>query len=160
MKDFSKTWKSSKDPAKQRKYRTNAPLHIKRKLVSSTLSKDNREKFNKRSAPVVKGDKVKVMRGSFRGKTGTVTATFVKRGFVHVDVCHMVKKSGAKSYYPMNASNLMITELNLKDGKRETSLKSDAKVQKTTAKASSPKVKAETAKPAEKKAKPAKSKEE
>ena len=37
---FSKHWKSSKQPRKQRKYRAKAPLHIKRKLLNVNLSKE------------------------------------------------------------------------------------------------------------------------
>jgi len=36
---FSTTWKASKQPRKQRKYSANAPLHIKRKMLSANLSK-------------------------------------------------------------------------------------------------------------------------
>ncbi|MCW1309534.1 MAG: 60S ribosomal protein L26, partial [Candidatus Nanoarchaeia archaeon] len=38
MKYWSKKWKSSKKPSKQRKYRYNAPLHIRRKFLSVNLS--------------------------------------------------------------------------------------------------------------------------
>ena len=44
MKEFSKSWVSSKKPGKQRKYRINAPLNIKRKFLSVHLSKELREK--------------------------------------------------------------------------------------------------------------------
>ena len=46
---FSKSWKSSKQPRKQRKYSANAPLHLKRKLLSVNLSKELRKKYGKRS---------------------------------------------------------------------------------------------------------------
>ena len=47
-KDFSKSWKSSRQPRKQRKYVFNAPLHIRHKLVSANLSKELRKKYGKR----------------------------------------------------------------------------------------------------------------
>ena len=40
---YSPDWKSSKKPAKQRKYRANAPLHIKRKFMAAVLNKKLRE---------------------------------------------------------------------------------------------------------------------
>ena len=69
---FSKTWIKSKQPRKQRKYRYNAPEHVKKKFVSVNLSKELREKHSRRNIPVVKGDKVKIMRGQFKGKSGEV----------------------------------------------------------------------------------------
>ena len=36
-KEFSKNWKASKQPRKQRKYRANAPLHLKRKMINITF---------------------------------------------------------------------------------------------------------------------------
>ena len=46
-KDWNKTWNSSTQPRKQRKFRHNAPIHIRRKLMSSTLSKELRKKYGK-----------------------------------------------------------------------------------------------------------------
>ncbi len=58
---FSKSWKSSKQPRKQRKYAANAPLHLKRKLLSVNLSKDLRKKYGKRNMMIRKEDVVKIM---------------------------------------------------------------------------------------------------
>ena len=76
---FSKYWKSSKQPRKQRKYRANAPLHIKRKMININLSKDLRKSHGKRSCPAVKGDLIKVMRGKFRKKQGKITRVDIKK---------------------------------------------------------------------------------
>ena len=51
---FSKSWKSSKQPRKQRKYIAKAPLHIKRKLMGVNLSKELRKKHGKRNIVVRK----------------------------------------------------------------------------------------------------------
>lgn len=122
MKTFSKTWKESKDKSKQRKYKFNAPLHTKRSMLSANLSKELREKYTRRSFPVVVGDKVKIAVGSFKGKTGKVTKVNVKDSKLIIDVAYTMKKSGAKSFYPVNASNVQIIEFNLKDSVREKSL--------------------------------------
>ncbi|MCD6381372.1 MAG: 50S ribosomal protein L24, partial [Candidatus Aenigmarchaeota archaeon] len=66
-KKFSKKWVSSKEPRKQRKYRYNAPLHIRQKLVSAHLTKELRNELGIRSLPVRKNDRVKIMRGKFKG---------------------------------------------------------------------------------------------
>ncbi len=119
---FSKFWKSSKQPRKQRKYRYNAPLHLKRKFLSTTLSKELREKYGKRNIKIRVGDKVTVMAGQFKKKTGTVSRVDMKKIKIYVEGVEMIKRDGSKVQYPINPSNLMITELLLTDLKRKESL--------------------------------------
>ena len=119
---FSKEWKSSKQPRKQRKYRYNAPLHIKGTMMSAHLSKELKEKYKKRSARVVKGDKVKISRGQFKTKTGKVERVDTKQGKVYITGIEMMKKDGTKTMYPINPSNLILIELHLEDKKRVKSL--------------------------------------
>jgi len=71
-KEFSVKWIGSKQPRKQRKYRANAPLHIKRKFMSANLAKELRKRYGNRSFPLKKGDSIKIMRGEFKGKTGKI----------------------------------------------------------------------------------------
>ena len=78
-KKFSISWKGSKKPNKQRKYRINAPLHIKQKLASCHLSKELRKKYNKRNVTLRKGDKVKVICGSFKKHEGKVERIDLKK---------------------------------------------------------------------------------
>ena len=78
-KKFSKSWVSSKKPRKKRKYRANAPLNIKRKFLSSHLSKELRDKYKIRNIPVRKNDKVKIVRGQFKGKTGKIIKVITKK---------------------------------------------------------------------------------
>jgi len=84
-KKWSREWISSVQPRKQRKYRYNAPLHIRHKLVSAHLSKELRERYGKRSLPVRKGDEVKVMKGKFKGVVGTVSRVSLKKLKVYID---------------------------------------------------------------------------
>ena len=118
MKEWSKSWKSSKSRRKQRKYRFNAPLHIKRKFVSSHLSKELNKKYNKRSITVITGDKVKVMRGQFKGQTGKVEKVNTKLCKIIVAGMEIQKKDGNKVQLMITPSNVIITELNLEDKKR------------------------------------------
>ncbi len=138
-KKFSKHWKSSKQPRKQRKYRKNAPLHIKRKFLSTHLSKELRKKYNKRNIPIRKGDKVKILRGQFKKKIGKVDRVLLKRQKVYIENIALTKKDGSKVPYPINPSNLIITELFLEDKKRKKVL--ERGIKKPTAKVEkSPKV--------------------
>jgi len=119
---FSSSWIRSKQPRKQRKYRYNAPLHIKQKFVSAHLSKDLREKYKRRSINLRKGDSVKVMRGQFRNKTGKIDEVNLKRTKVYVSGIEIAKRDGTKARYPLNPSNLVITEVDINDKMRNKSL--------------------------------------
>ena len=81
---------ASIQPRKQRKFRYNAPIHVRGAFLHATLADDLRKKYGKRSFRVVTGDTVKVLRGEFAG-----------------DVPR-----------PIDPSKVMITKLNLKDAKR------------------------------------------
>ena len=124
---FSKHWKSSKQPRKQRKYAANAPLHLKRKLLSVNLSKELRKKFKKRNMVVRKGDTVKVMIGKFKKKTGKIMEVNVKRSKVIIEGITVKKQDGSKANIKMRPSNLQIIELNLDDKKRMKTTKEEKK---------------------------------
>ncbi|RLJ09647.1 MAG: 50S ribosomal protein L24 [Candidatus Aenigmatarchaeota archaeon] len=117
-KKWSREWISSVQPRKQRKYRYNAPLHIRHKLVSAHLSKELRERYGKRSLPVRKGDEVKVMKGKFKGVVGTVSRVSLKKLKVYIDEVKVKKSDGTEVMAPIDPSNLMIIKLNLDDKKR------------------------------------------
>lgn len=116
---------------KQRKYKNNAPLHVKRKMMVSSLSKDLRNEYGIRSFPIRKGDNVLVTTGSFKGKKGKVTEVSIKRMFVHVEGVEQAKGDGTKSFYPVNPSNLVIEKFNLKDKLRAEKLEKLKEVKKS-----------------------------
>ncbi len=115
---FSTSWKSSKQPRKQRKYAANAPLHLKRKLLSVNLSKELRKKYGKRNIPLRKRDNVKIMRGKFKGKQGKVTEVKTKMEKIFIEKIQVKKRDGSSVNVPIRASNLQIIELNTEDRKR------------------------------------------
>ena len=118
-KEFSTSWKSSSKPRKQRKYAIKAPLHIKRKLVSSHLAESLRSKYKIRSLPLRKGDTVKIMRGQFKKKTGKVARVDLKKTRIYIEGIEMIKKDGSKIPYPIHPSNLLIETLVLEDKQRK-----------------------------------------
>ncbi len=117
-KSYSKSWKASRQPRKQRLYLYNAPEHIQGKSMKSTLSKTLRKRLGKRSLRVRKEDKVKILRGMFKGKEGKVDRVIVKDRKIIVDKAEIYKKDGSKAFYPIDPSNIMITELYVDDKKR------------------------------------------
>jgi len=124
---FSKDWISSSQPRKQRKFRFNAPLHARGKFLHANLAKDLREKYTRKSLRVRKGDKVKVMRGQFKGKVGVVNSVDLTRSKIFVAGVDLMKKDGSKTAMPVQPSNVMIMELQLDDKKRVLKLKAEVK---------------------------------
>ena len=120
---FLKNFKKSVKPKNQRKYRANAPLHKRNNMMKTHLSKELSKKFSKRTARVIKGDKVKIMKGQFKGKSGKVEEVNMKNYKVYVAGIEMQKTEGTKVRIPIAVSNLMITELKLTDKKRQEILK-------------------------------------
>lgn len=119
---WSNSWKSSSQTRKQRKYRFNAPLHIKRKFLSAPLSKDLRSEYKTRSFKVRSGDTVIIKSGQFKGTTGKITKVSVTRTFVHVKGAVLKKSDGSEVFYPIHPSNVEIIKLNLDDKFRVSKL--------------------------------------
>jgi len=118
-KEWSREWIRSKQPRKQRKYRYNAPLHVRQKFVRALLSKELRKSVGCRSLSVRKGDEVKVMRGDFKGKTGKVMRVDLKRGKVFIENLKAKKSTGEEKHVPFEPSNLMIVSINKDDKRRQ-----------------------------------------
>ena len=119
MKEWSNKWVSSRQPRKQRKYRYNAPLHVRQKFVSAHLSEVLRGRFGKRSLPLRKGDEVKVMRGSDKGFKGKIERIDLKEGKVYIEGLNVKKVDGSEVLKPKNPSNLLITESKMEDKRRQ-----------------------------------------
>lgn len=115
---FSSGWRKSKSPRKQRKYRYDAPLHIKQKFMRAHLSKELRQKHSRRNLSIRKGDRVKIVVGQFKGKNGKVDSVDLKKRKVYIEGVEFSKKDGSKSKYPIDPSNITLTEINLDDKMR------------------------------------------
>ncbi|MEM3122065.1 MAG: 50S ribosomal protein L24 [Candidatus Pacearchaeota archaeon] len=126
-KKFSNKWKSSKQARKQRKYRANAPLHLKKKFLSVHLSKDLRKKFGMRSLSLRKGDEIKIMVGKFKGKTGKIGIIDIKNQRVAIDGIQNKKKDGTKVNVYFNPSNLLLISADESDKKRFKLIKKTGK---------------------------------
>ncbi|MCD6536805.1 MAG: 50S ribosomal protein L24 [Thaumarchaeota archaeon] len=114
--------RQSAKPRKQRKRLYNAPLHKLAKLMSAHLSPELREKYKRRSFPVRTGDKVKILRGDFKGVEGKVIGVDRERQMIYVENVTLKKADGSTVNRPIHVSNVMITELNLDDPYRREAL--------------------------------------
>merc|ERR1712072_914784 len=109
---FNKMVSSSR--RKNRKRHFNAPSHIRRKIMSSSLSKDLRAKHNVRSMPIRKDDEVQVVRGHYKGQGGKVVQVYRKKFVIHID-----KANGASTNVGIHPSKVVIRKLKMdKDRKR------------------------------------------
>ena len=105
-------------PRKQRKARYNAPAHARGKYLSATLSKDLREKIGKKSLPLRSGDKVRVLRGDFKGHEGEVLEVDYGSYKVTIEEVTLSKPDGTAVFLPVDPSNLMIIDADTKDDRR------------------------------------------
>jgi len=102
----------------------NAPLHKKRKWISSHLAENLLLKYDRRSLPVVKGDTVKVMRGNYRGHEDKISKVNVRDQTVEIEGVTITTAKGTKIAKPIHASTLLITKLNVTDKWRRHKLES------------------------------------
>ena len=112
----------SSQPRKQRKARYNAPHHMRGSLLHASLSKDLQGRYKRRSIRVIKGDTVKVLRGDYTGTEGKVDNVNTKNLKIVVDGVSIKKADGSEVPRPIDPSNVVITDLNLEDKRREQKL--------------------------------------
>jgi large subunit ribosomal protein L24 len=112
----------SEQPRKQRKARYQAPLHVKTKYLNAPLSATLRETYKKKTLRVIKGDTVKVTRGDFVGDEGLVDAVNTQKSKIVVHGVSSTKADGTEVPRLIDASNVELTKLNLKDKRREAKI--------------------------------------
>ncbi|KAI9292941.1 ribosomal protein L24 [Neoconidiobolus thromboides FSU 785] len=98
---------------KSRKAHFTAPSHLRQKLMSATLAKDLREKYNVRSAPIRVDDEVKIMTGAHKGRDGKVIQVYRKRYVIYIERLTRDKVNGASVNIGVHPSNCQITKLKL-----------------------------------------------
>ncbi len=116
--DWSNNWNSSKNPSKQRKYRDNAPLHVKDKLISANLDHELRDELGTRNIKIRTGDRVKVMRGDFSGSEGIINNIDREEEVVYINGLEVERNDGSKQQKPFPPSNLQVVALNIENADR------------------------------------------
>ncbi|MFT4892695.1 MAG: large subunit ribosomal protein L24 [Candidatus Nanohaloarchaea archaeon] len=116
--NWSNNWKSSTNPSKQRKYRDNAPLHVKDKLVSANASQELRDELGTRTVKVRTGDRAKVMRGDEKGAEGIINNIDRENAVVYIDGIDNERNDGSLQQKALRPSNLQIVALNVEDPDR------------------------------------------
>jgi large subunit ribosomal protein L24 len=109
---------TSSQPRKQRKFRYNAPLHIKSTFLNAHMSDELVKEHGIKTLRVVEGDTVKVMRGDHAGSEGKVREVDVKYESIAVDGIVEQKADGKEMPRKIHASNVLLTKLNTDDERR------------------------------------------
>ena len=104
-----------------------ATSKIRSTQTSCSLSGDLRKKFGKRSARIVKGETVKILRGEFYGTAGKVTKILTRKNSITIDGVKREKVKGEKIDVPIHATNVIITALNDDDKWRMNKLQGNSK---------------------------------
>jgi large subunit ribosomal protein L24 len=92
-----------------------ATLQTRSKQMGSALSKDLQKKYGKKSARIVEGDSIKIVRGEFKGVDGKVAKISTQKSSVAIDGVKKEKTKGDKFDVYIHTSNLVITSLNSDD---------------------------------------------
>uniref|UniRef100_A0A914QY74 KOW domain-containing protein n=1 Tax=Panagrolaimus davidi TaxID=227884 RepID=A0A914QY74_9BILA len=108
----------SSSSRKSRKRHFTAPSHIRRKIMSSPLSKELRSKNNARSIPIRVDDEVQVARGHYKGNSGRVLRVYRKKFIIHIDKITREKANGATVHVGIHPSNVFITKLKMNGDRR------------------------------------------
>lgn len=103
---------------KSRKAYFTAPSSVRRKLMSSHLSKDLRDKHGVRAMPIRKGDEVVVVRGQNKTHSGKVLAVYRKRFHIHIERYTKEKSNGQTVPVPVHPSNVFITKLKITEDRK------------------------------------------
>uniref|UniRef100_A0A2K6D2E8 KOW domain-containing protein n=1 Tax=Macaca nemestrina TaxID=9545 RepID=A0A2K6D2E8_MACNE len=96
------------DRSKNRKRHFNAPSHIRRKIMSSPLSKELRQKYNVRSMPIRKDDEVQVVRGHYKGQQiGKVVQVYRKKYVIYIERVQREKANGTTVHVGIHPSKFV-----------------------------------------------------
>lgn len=89
--------------------------HQRDKMISAPLADSLRELYKKRTARIVKGDSVKVMRGEYKGVEGKVERINTELGTLNIEGVQREKIRGGQVKVPIHASKVMLINLRLDD---------------------------------------------
>jgi large subunit ribosomal protein L24 len=131
-----------------------ASMQTASKQLSCSLSKDLRKKYGKRSARIIEGDTVKIVRGEFSGVDGKVTKISIADRGVNVEGVKKEKLKGDKFDVYVHTTNIILTSLDTGDkwrinkleGKKATAARVEDKPKTETKKEKIKEVKKETKK--------------
>lgn len=120
---------SSAKPRKQRLFRYTAPMHMRQHFLHAHIDKKLREKLQikMRSVQIRRGDSVRVVAGSNKGKEGKVVNVSLRSGRIEIDSLKRKSARGKEFGVKVSVNSVCITDLNLDDKLRAAKLNVQAK---------------------------------
>jgi len=107
---------ASSKPFKVRNNLERSPQHVASKsLAVASLSTGLRDKYTRNAVRVRVGDSVKLLRGEYSGIEGKVQKVFPAEGLITVEGINREKIAGGTTPVRIQASNVVVTSLNLDD---------------------------------------------
>ena len=92
-----------------------ATFQTRSKQLGSSLSKDLRKKYGKRSVRAIEGDSVTILRGEFKGVEGKISKVSTQKSSVAIEGVKKEKTKGDKFDVYIHTSNLLVTSLSTDD---------------------------------------------
>lgn len=114
----------SKQPRKQHKSRANLPLHRRSKVLVAPLDPKKYGSSGVKRVTLRTGDQVKVVRGSRSGHEGKVAKIDLKKGKVSIEKALLNKADNKEVSVWFDASNLVVTKVDLSDPVRKERFRS------------------------------------
>ena len=111
----SMTLTRSTQPRKQRRAGFNASSFARHRQVSVSLSRELRGRYKRRALPLRKGDTVRIISGSFKGREERVSKVDLRALRVTLDNVTIKKVDQKLKPLPIVANHLILTRLNLAD---------------------------------------------
>uniref|UniRef100_G1QD24 KOW domain-containing protein n=1 Tax=Myotis lucifugus TaxID=59463 RepID=G1QD24_MYOLU len=109
------------DQSKNRKRHFNAPSHIRRKIMSYPLSKEQRQKYNVQSIPIRKDDEDQVVRGRYEGQQiGKAVQVYRKKYVICTEQVQREKANSTTVHVGIHPSKVVITRLKLDKDRKKT----------------------------------------
>ena len=105
----------STQPRKQRRASFNASPFDRHRQMSVALSRDLRSRYKRRALPLRKGDTVRIISGSFKGREERVSKVDMRSLRVTLDNVTTKKVDQKLKPLPIRTSHLILTRLNLAD---------------------------------------------
>ncbi|KAG8520182.1 60S ribosomal protein L26 [Galemys pyrenaicus] len=108
------------DRSKNRIKHFSVPSLIHRKIMSSPLSKELRQKYNVRSMAIQKDDEFQVVQGHYKGQQiGKVVQVYRKKYVIYIEGVQREKANGTTAHVGIHPSKVVIIKLKLdKDCKK------------------------------------------
>jgi len=113
----------STQPRKQRRAVFQASVFDRHRRMSVSLSRDLRARYGRRALPLRKGDTVRVISGSYKGREERVSKVDLRSLRVTLDNVTIKKVDQKLKPLPIRSSHLILTRLNLADPWRRRILK-------------------------------------